>query len=155
MKNKILIVDDVEINRDILSLILEDLYEIIQAEDGEQAINILNERSNDISAILLDLIMPKVDGYEVIKYLKEQKFLKNIPVIIISGESALDAERTCLKMGASDFIRKPFDNIIVRKRVQNNVDLFIHKNKLEEKVDEQTKVLLGQAAKLREYNEKI
>src|SRR5574344_1338666 len=155
MKNKILIVDDVAINREILTLILEDLYEIVEAEDGEQAIDILKESNKEIAAILLDLMMPKVDGYGVIQYLEESKLLERIPVIIISGESGVEAERNCLKMGASDFIRKPFDNIIVRKRVQNNVELFMHKNRLEEKVAEQTEELLNQAEQLKKYNEKI
>lgn len=155
MRNKILIVDDTEINRELLVDILEDLYDTLEAEDGEQAINLIQERNKEIAAILLDLVMPKKDGYEVIKYLSKNKYLKDIPVIIISVESSIEAERNCLKLGASDFIRKPFDQLIVRKRVQNNVELFLHKDELEQKVFEQTKILVDQANKLKKNNEKI
>lgn len=155
MRNKILIVDDTEINRELLVDILEDLYDTLEAEDGEQAINLIQERNKEIAAILLDLVMPKKDGYEVIKYLSKNKYLKDIPVIIISVESSIEAERNCLKLGASDFIRKPFDQLIVRKRVQNNVELFLHKDELEQKVFEQTKILVDQADKLKKNNEKI
>lgn len=162
MREKILIVDDIELNREILAVALGDVYPVMEAGDGEQAIEILKEHSDDVAAILLDLIMPKADGYEVLKYMHEAELMTHIPVLVISAESKTDAERTCLEMGVSDFIRKPFDSVTVRSRVKNVVELFMYKNQLEDKVRIQTenlkrqnKLLEQQAEKIKASNEKI
>ncbi len=162
MREKILIVDDIELNREILAVALGDVYPVLEAGDGEQAIELLKEHSDEVAVVLLDLIMPKVDGYEVLKYMKQTEILDRIPVLVISAESTTDAERACLKMGVSDFIRKPFDSVTVRSRVKNVVELFMYKNQLEDKVRIQTenlkrknKLLEQQAAKIKEGNEKI
>lgn len=162
MREKILIVDDIELNREILAVALGDVYPVMEAGDGEQAIEILKEHSDDVAAILLDLIMPKADGYEVLKYMHEAELMTHIPVLVISAESKTDAERTCLEMGVSDFIRKPFDSVTVRIRVKNVVELFMYKNQLEDKVRIQTenlkrqnKLLEQQAEKIKASNEKI
>lgn len=99
MREKILIVDDIEINREILAVALGDMFSVEEAGDGEQAIEILKDHSDEIAAILLDLIMPKVDGYEVLKYMKQAEILERIPVLVISAESRTEAERACLEMG--------------------------------------------------------
>lgn len=162
MREKILIVDDIELNREILAVALGDVYPVMEAGDGEQAIEILKEHSDDVAAILLDLIMPKADGYEVLKYMHEAELMTHIPVLVISAESKTDADRTCLEMGVSDFIRKPFDSVTVRSRVKNVVELFMYKNQLEDKVRIQTenlkrqnKLLEQQAEKIKASNEKI
>lgn len=112
--------------------------------------------------MLLDLIMPNVDGYAVLDYMRENGLLDRIPVIVISAESARGVEVKCLEMGVTDFIRKPFDSVTVRRRVKNTADLFMYKNHLEDKVrlqtrdlEEKNKLLLAQAEQIRETNEKI
>ena len=117
MRDKILIVDDVELNREILAVALGDLYPVLEASDGEEAIKVLAEHEEKIAVILLDLIMPKADGYTVLRYMRQENLLEHIPVIVISAESQMEAERECLSLGVSDFIRKPFDSAIVRSRV--------------------------------------
>lgn len=162
MREKVLIVDDIELNREILAVALGDQYDIVQAADGERTIEILKNDNGDISAMLLDLIMPNVDGYAVLDYMKNTGLIDRIPVIVISAESTRDVEVKCLDMGVSDFVRKPFDSVTVRRRVKNAADLFMYKNHLEDKVKLQTrdlreknKLLQAQAEKIRETNEKI
>lgn len=128
MREKVLIVDDIELNREILAVALGDEYEVLQASDGLQTIEILKTDSEGITAMLLDLIMPNVDGYAVLDYMREHGLLERIPVIVISAESARDVEVKCLEMGVTDFIRKPFDSVTVRRRVKNTAELFMYKN---------------------------
>ncbi len=162
MTKKILIVDDVEINRDLLKYILEETYEVKEAENGVVALNILLEHWKDMDAVLLDIHMPEMNGFELLKRMKENNWLNKIPVIIISGEHSVEVENECFKMGASDFIHKPFDDVIVKRRIKNLVELFKHKNELEKTVEEQTlslkmqnQTLHVQAKKIRETNDKI
>ncbi len=162
MRNKVLVVDDTEINRDMLEVILEDEYEICKASDGQEALDILNSSSDEIVAILLDLIMPGIDGFEVLKEMNKRDLIRQIPVLIISSESSVKVEKECFEYGVSDFIRKPFDNSLVKRRVRNTADLFLYKNELEEKVQKQTdtlrkqySLLQMQAAKLQQNNIKI
>lgn len=162
MREKVLIVDDIELNREILAVALGDEYEVLQASDGLQTIEILKTDSEGITAMLLDLIMPNVDGYAVLDYMREHGLLERIPVIVISAESARDVEVKCLEMGVTDFIRKPFDSVTVRRRVKNTAELFMYKNHLEDKVrlqtrelEEKNKLFQAQAEQIRETNEKI
>lgn len=154
---RILIVDDVEINRELLCNMLSDDYAVDMAADGEEALAMLQEARSDTAAILLDLHMPKMDGFAVIRELKQKGWLNKIPVLIISSEHALQIENRCLEMGVSDFIHKPFEASIVRNRVHNVTELFACKNQLEQKVEEQEetlekqhRIIEMQAEKLRE-----
>lgn len=144
MRNKLLIVDDMEMNREILASILEQDYVIVNADNGRKAIEIIKQQHDELAVILLDLIMPDVNGYMVLEVMKNQNWLEKIPVLVISGESAVEVERKCFDLGVSDFIRKPFDNAMVKNRVRNVVDLFLYKNELEEKVERQTEALKRQ-----------
>lgn len=162
MREKVLVVDDVELNRDILEEILKDEYTVIQAENGKRALEILQKDQEEIAVILLDLIMPEMDGFQVLEVIKENKWMDKMPVLIISGEASVEIEKKCFDYGISDFIKKPFDNKLVKKRVKNVADLFLYKNHLEEKVRMQTetlrkqyKVLQLQAEKLQQSNVKI
>ncbi len=141
MKNKILIVDDAELNRELLSEILSDEYDILEAENGKFALDIIRKEKDDISAILLDLVMPVMDGFEVMEVLHEEKIMDKIPVLVISGENSAQSEKKCFDYGVSDFIGRPFKAVLVKKRVQNMVKQYAYKNRLEEKVQEQTAVL--------------
>ena len=159
---KILIVDDVRLNREMLKDILQADYEIELLENGEQAINRIAERSDDISAILLDLYMPIKDGFCVIAELKKRNLMGEIPVLIISSERSVAIEKQCFNLGVSEFVHKPFDPLLVKTRVRNIVKLFAYKNSLESRVKKQTEtvyrqymILKEQAKKLEESNEKI
>lgn len=162
MRNKVLIIDDAEVNREMLAGILEQEYPVLMAENGQRGIEMLEKHLREICVVLLDLIMPVMDGYAVMKTMEEKGYLKRLPVLVISGEQAVDVERRCFDCGVSDFIRKPFDNVLVMKRVKNVVDLFAYRNCLEEQVESQTKTLkrqydmiCRQAEELIKRNEKI
>lgn len=154
-KGLVLIVDDIEINREILEEILEDQYSIICAEDGKQAVEMIEKYKTELSVILLDIVMPLMDGYEVLQYMEQHDYIDKIPVLVISGEDSVRIEKRCFDMGASDFIRKPFDNTLVRKRVKNVADLYSYKNRLEEKVQQQTGTLKRQYDMLQKQAEEL
>ncbi len=138
---RILVVDDAELNRELLRNILDDEYIIEMAEDGEQALDKFWEYQDDLGAVLLDLHMPNMDGFAVIAELKEEGWLKKIPVLIISSELAAEVENQCLELGVADFIRKPFVSSIVRNRVRNTIELFDSKKHLEQTIEEQKEAL--------------
>lgn len=155
MRKKILIVDDVELNRVMIGTILEDEYAIVWADSGKTALEILEEMKDEIAAILLDLIMPEMDGFQVLEELNKNGLVKKIPVLIISGENSIENENRCFELGIADFIGKPFNNIIVKKRVSNVVAFYDYKNELEEKVTEQTAVLRRAYQTLKTQTEKL
>lgn len=153
-KSKILIADDSEINRALLGAFLENKYSIVEVEDGIKAIEYL-KANKDVAILLLDLHMPLKDGFEVLEAINKMGLSKTMPVIIISGEDAVDMESRAFDLGAIDFIHKPFDGRLVCQRVDNIVELFSSRNKLEEKVLEQTKELRIKNEKLNETNRRI
>lgn len=150
MTKRILIVDDVEINRGLLSVALEDMYSTVEACDGSEAIDILEKEGENIIAVLLDLIMPKASGFDVLEYMHKNSLLEHIPVVVISVETTREIEKKCLELGVSDFIQKPFSSDLVRCRVRNIIELFNHKNNLEQSVKEKTAELERQNELLRE-----
>jgi diguanylate cyclase (GGDEF)-like protein len=118
----VLVVDDQEINRDVLGMILEDYYELIFACDGREAIQKIEENQDRLSLIMLDLIMPEMDGFAVLSYVHGSETLGRIPVIVLTAEK--DAELRALQMGAADFIAKPFDmHEVIRARVGRIIEL--------------------------------
>lgn len=135
-ENTILIVDDIEINRVILAQIFENDYRIIEACDGEQAIEILNS-GVEISAMLLDLIMPKVDGLGVLKEMNKSRIISRIPVFLITAANSEEMLLTGYQLGAIDVIRKPFMSLFLKCRVDNIIELYRHRNELEKVVAEQ------------------
>lgn len=147
---RILIVDDVEVNRELLRNMLKDDYIIEMAENGEQAIHILQEYHEDLAAILLDLQMPKMDGFAVIHEMKNRGWMPKLPVLVISGEYAVEVENRCFELGVSDFIHKPFEDSIVRNRIRNTMELFSRRNQLEQKVKEQEAIIRIQEERLKE-----
>ena len=144
IQNRILVADDGEVNRELLRSMLEDDYIVEMAEDGEQALKKLEKYLDESVALLLDLHMPKLDGYAVIARMKEKGWMSKIPVLIISGEGAAEVENKCFELGALDFIRKPFNTYVVKNRIRNTVELFVYKNQLEQEVERQTKALKKQ-----------
>ena len=107
LKRHVLVVDDELINREILGNLLKADYEVHFAEDGQQALDILRARDHIFSLVLLDLLMPVMDGFQLLSILKEDDRLHSVPVIVMTSEK--DAEVRSIKMGASDFITKPYD----------------------------------------------
>lgn len=136
MRNTILIVDDMEINRAILAEGFRDEYTIIEAENGRQAIEII-DTNEDIAAVLLDLIMPEMDGLDVLREMNNTGEIFHIPVFLIT---AYDNEKTLVNaynLGAVDVISKPFMMNFLKCRISNAVELYRHRNELEEIIDEQ------------------
>ena len=122
-KRKILIVEDEFVNREILKNILLDDFEIIEAEDGETALELLNSGRDDLSLILLDLFLPKLSGLELLNIIQANTALNNIPVIVLTSDKELEVQ--CLQYGASDFISKPYpDSSIIKARINRVVELF-------------------------------
>lgn len=129
-KPKILIVDDSEFTRAILKEILGETYEIIEADGGNEALHKIDEYGMKISLVLLDIIMPEKDGFEVLKYMEEERLISDIPVIIISSEDSANYIRRAYEMGVSDYINRPFDANIVYQRVSNTVKLYAKQRRL-------------------------
>lgn len=120
-KQKILIVDDSEINRSILADMLNDEYEILEAEDGEKGVTILQQYSAELSVVLLDIVMPKMDGFEVLVMMNKYHWIEDVPVIMISAENSVSYMERAFELGITDYISRPFDAYIVRKRVVNTI----------------------------------
>lgn len=148
-----LIVDDVELNRELLCDILGDEYSIIEAQDGAEAMDAIHDKSKHVDVVLLDLIMPRMNGFEVLERLKEESLINRIPVLIISGEKDVATEERCLAGGVIDFIRKPFTPSLVRHRVRNAVALYDARNRLEKMVEEKTMQLRERNDQLARTNE--
>lgn len=129
-KPRILLVDDSEMNRDILCCMLEDQYDVFQVSNGMQAIEEIGKKGYTLSAILLDLVMPVCDGYEVLSYMQKHRWHEILPVIIISSETDPRCINRAYDLGAADFISRPFDGQIVRRRVSNTVGLNIRHKRL-------------------------
>ena len=122
--------DDSEMNRSILTDMLGDEYEIIEAEDGAEAIAALQKYGLGISLVLLDIVMPHMDGFEVLTVMDQKHWIEDIPVIVISAESGSDQMEQAYEMGVTDFIARPFDRLIVRLRVVNTILLYAKQKKL-------------------------
>lgn len=139
-KVKIMIVDDMEVNRFILREILSDAYEIEEAEDGMEAISKLFNSIEKPKLLLLDIMMPAMNGFEVLEFMKSDQYLKKIPVIFIT---AANEEKKGLSSGAADYISKPFEPDIVKLRVSNLIELNLYRESLEKLVDQKANELVN------------
>ena len=128
-RQKILIVDDSEFNRDMLKEILRETYNYLEAENGNQAIQIMGENPG-IDLMLLDINMPQMNGFEVLKWMNQSRCIDETPVIMISSEDAVDTMRKAYELGITDYITRPFDSVIVKKRVQNTLGLYMNQKHL-------------------------
>lgn len=126
----ILIVDDSDMNRAILSEMIGDKYTILEAANGSEALALLQQRSSEISLVLLDIVMPVMNGYQVLQAMNEQHWIEDIPVIMISEESSPSNIERAYDMGAADFIARPFDKSIVLRRIMNTLMLYEKQKKL-------------------------
>ena len=125
-KSNVLIVDDAPINRELLAYILQDRYQVFQAENGKQAIEMIESRERIYRLVLLDIQMPVLDGFGFLDYMKKKDLLRNLPVIVISGDSSDASILYAYKLGAVDFFSKPFSPEIVLNRVHNILSLYEH-----------------------------
>lgn len=137
MRNQkiMLVADDMVINRIVLDGIFSSEYKIVTAEDGEKAIHYIREHHKEITIVLLDIFMPIMDGYEVLRIMKEEKYIDDIPVIVISGVDTVENEIKALELGADDFVLKPFEAEVVKKRLENVLDSRKYKRHLEEEIN--------------------
>lgn len=152
-KNTLLIVDDVDINRDILGYIFEEQYAIIEAENGEEAITKLKDYQEEIVLVFLDLQMPKKNGLDVLKFMNEAGLINLIPVIMITGEATVDSDVKAYELGAADIIYKPFEPAVVTRRALNIIELYEHRIHLEKKLEKRTTQLRESQKKLEKSNE--
>lgn len=129
-KLKILIVDDSELNREILTDILESQYDIIEAENGKMAVEILEKRLSEIVIVMLDLVMPEMDGIQVLNMMNEKGWINDVPVVMISSESSPSAMDKAYDLGITDYITRPFDTKTVQRRVMNTIALYSKQKKL-------------------------
>ena len=128
-RQKILIVDDAEFNRVILKEILGETYNYLEAENGNQAIQIVEENP-EIDLMLLDINMPQMNGFGVLEWMNRFQWIDETPVIMISSEESVDTMRKAYEMGITDYITRPFDSVIVKKRVQNTLALYANQKRL-------------------------
>ncbi len=162
MRNKILIVDDSLFNRQVLQDILKEKYELVEAADGQEALDIIEKQGKEIAAVLLDIVMPNMDGLSLLKILKEKNYMDEFPILMVTGENSFETLAECFKYGASDFIRKPVQKDFVIERVEKLVELYLKNHEYKEKLAKQTltlrnqyKILLNQSEQLKKVNDDI
>jgi len=147
------VVDDVDINRIIISELFTERYEVLEAENGEEALTIINgPEGNNLSIVLLDLIMPVMDGFGVLRNMNETGRINDIPVILITSDEDEGRALECYELGVSDVMHKPFNASIVTQRVDNIIELYAYKNHLEEKLEEQKQELIEQEGRIKQMN---
>lgn len=149
---RILIVDDVEVNRTILNEMFREEYETIEAVNGRDAIYEI-EKNQNIVLILLDVIMPILDGFRVLDYMREKDLLDQIPVILITSETVSDSEDKAYSYGVADVMHKPFYPHIVRRRSKNIIELYQNKRNMEARLKEQEIAILAKEKEIRKGNE--
>lgn len=129
-KQLIMIVDDSEMNREILASILEEDFRIIEAENGEECLHLLQKYGTEISLILLDIVMPGMNGFQVLHDMNKNHWIEDVPVIMISSEDSEESIRRAYEMGVSDYISRPFDSKVVYQRVFNTIKLYAKQRRL-------------------------
>ncbi len=139
-RNKLLIVDDFEFNRLMLSDTFSDRH-IIEADNGERAIEEFERHKDELCAVLLDIMMPVMDGFGVLEYFVEHKYIDDIPVFIISADTSDKSLSRAYDLGAADVIAKPFNIRFVRRRINNIIELYDQRRELRSVVDAQNKML--------------
>ena len=128
-RQKILIVDDSEMNREMLKAILGEGYKYAEAVDGAQALRMLQQDMH-IDLVLLDINMPKMDGFAVLEHMNQFRWIDEVPVIMISAADDRESIKRCYSLGVADYIRRPFDSYIVQRRVQNTLRLYANQKRL-------------------------
>lgn len=151
-KRIMLIVDDMELNRAILDELFHKSFFVLEASNGEEAMNLIMQYGRSIAIVLLDLIMPVKNGFQVLQEMSDLNLVKEIPVIMITSENSEQAILKGYNLGVSDLITKPFNPDIVRKRVENTVELNSYKHQLENTVNSQVSFIEKQSKELEKVN---
>lgn len=147
-RNVLLIVDDLLSNRVLIGAIFKNEWEIVDVEDGQVALNYLKNNGDRVVAILLDLIMPNMDGYQFLEIFNKDPLFKKLPTIVITGDMSVASQNKGFSLGVADYIQKPFVASVIKHRVKNLVDLFNHKHNLELLVEKQSSKIREQSSKL-------
>lgn len=162
MSGIVLIVDDKKNNQKVLADILKEEYEIIEAVNGAQAWEIILKERKSLSAVLLSLTVPGLNGFQILENMVQNNLMQSLPVIIISEDSQPETEGKCLELGVADFISKPFHDVVVKRRLFKIINDCKYKKNLEEKVENQMitlrkqyKVIQVQADKMQKKNDEI
>lgn len=128
IKQKILVVDDKGMNRYMLGGMFRDYYEIIEAGGGLEAIEILEKEKDELAVVLLDIIMPGMDGFGVLEHMKKKDMLEQIPVVIVTDDSSEATSVKAFEHKVADMVIKPFEPRIIKRRVQNIIELYAYRN---------------------------
>ena len=157
-KPVILLVDDSMMNRMMLTSILGEDYRILEAENGKRCLELLQTEAGQISLVLLDINMPVMDGFEVLRTMNTNHTIEDVPVIMISSDDSEEAIREAYELGASDYVNRPFDAKIVYRRVSNTIKLYAKQRRLVQMVSDQirareknTDVLVGVLSQIVEF----
>jgi putative two-component system response regulator len=155
MRDKILIVDGVENELNTLAEILQDEAKIITAADGEEALTLIEQNLNELEAVLLKLMIPKVDGTKVLETMNEKAWLEQVPVLIIDRPGSMVMENKCYDLGAADFIQKPFTPKYVKQRVTSTTQSFMKLEEVQAKLDQQTRLMRKQYQLMQKQTEDL
>lgn len=153
MRNKILIVDDEALNRDILKQIFESEHEIVTARNGEEAMEQFEHYKDELEAVLLDLVMPKINGYQVLQKLHDKHETDTIPIILITANTDIRVALNCYAIGAAEIINKPFVAGIIKHRVKNLVELYGSRERLRQKLNFSEQKLTENEKQLKQFND--
>ena len=154
-RDLLLIVDDMELNRAILSEAFREDYQILEAENGLEALSLINQYAPRIAAVLLDVVMPEMDGFQLLEELKGRSLLQQIPVFLITADCSEEKMHRGYELGVMDIIGKPVVPYFVRRRVRSVVELFQAREQLGRTVDLQDRQLARQAMEIQELNRSI
>jgi len=154
-KDIMIIVDDQEINRDLLQEIFNDSFEILTAEDGRQGIDLISRYKDRTAAVLSDLIMPEMDGFDLLDWMNKNDLINSIPVFVITSADDFDMLNDCYKFGVVDTITKPFMPEFLKKRIKNVIELYKIRGTLADIIKDQEKELTIQERRLKEQDKKL
>lgn len=153
-KLKVLVVDDVEMNRIILSELFADSYNVLEAENGEEALETIRNNP-DLSAVLLDIVMPVMDGLETLEQIKEEGLIPSVPIFFVTADTSNETLVRGFENGIVDRIEKPFNPYVIKCRIQNSIELYDYRINLEKRVKEQTEEIERKSQELKEANASI
>lgn len=128
-KNKILVVDDKGINRYMLGDIFREEYEVVEASGGQMAIDVMEADAANLAVVLLDIIMPVMNGFGVLDYMKKKNLLDRLPVVIVTDDDSEETSDRAFEYKVADLVVKPFAPKIIRRRVQNIIELYAYREK--------------------------
>lgn len=128
INQKILVVDDKGMNRYMLGGIFRENYEILEAGGGLEAIEILEKEQDELAVVLLDIIMPGMDGFGVLEHMKKSDMLKKVPVVVVTDDASEATSVKAFEYNVADMVIKPFEPRVIKRRVQNIIELYAYRN---------------------------